>query len=202
MRLIRSSMHIPGLRAAAVETLAATAVALFLSVRFTSPLVWLFLPLGLLVFLGRPLSEHGLDLRLRPPSIALRAALGASLLALYAALHALVAQAFLHQSFVLHVPRHPILDLVREFLIVGFPEEVFFRGALMPAIGIWASSGVFALLHIGRDRRYLPWTVSAFAVGVVMGLLARWLGDLGACITAHFTINFLNLRHITRNELL
>src|SRR5262249_11188242 len=38
-------------------------------------------------------------------------------------------------------------------------EEVFFRGALLPALGIFASSGVFALLHIGPGRRYLPWTV-------------------------------------------
>ncbi|HJZ85382.1 MAG TPA: CPBP family intramembrane glutamic endopeptidase [Polyangia bacterium] len=81
-------------------------------------------------------------------------------------------------------------------------EEVFFRGALLPAIGIWASSAVFALLHIGPGRRYLPWTVSAFLMGLAMSVLARWLGDLGAPIAAHFTINFMNLRHITSHELL
>jgi membrane protease YdiL (CAAX protease family) len=81
-------------------------------------------------------------------------------------------------------------------------EELFFRGALMPALGIWASSAIFALLHIGPGRRYLPWTVSAFAVGLAMGGLALKLGDLGAPIAAHFTINFLNLRHISRYELL
>jgi membrane protease YdiL (CAAX protease family) len=80
-------------------------------------------------------------------------------------------------------------------------EEVFFRGALLPAIGIWASSAVFALLHIGPGRRFLPWTVSAFALGAIMALVAQWLGDLGAPIVAHFTINFMNLRHISRYEL-
>jgi membrane protease YdiL (CAAX protease family) len=116
--------------ATAVETLAATAVALFLSVRLASSLVWLLLPLGLLIPFGRPLSEHGFDLRFRPPSLAVHVALGASLLALYAALHAFVARAFLHQTFVMHVPQHPLLDLVREFLTIGFPEEAFFRGYL------------------------------------------------------------------------
>jgi membrane protease YdiL (CAAX protease family) len=81
-------------------------------------------------------------------------------------------------------------------------EEFFFRGALLPAIGIWASSGVFALLHIGPGRRDLPWTISAFVVGLAMSALALSLGDLGAPIAAHFTINFMNLRHISRYELL
>jgi membrane protease YdiL (CAAX protease family) len=81
-------------------------------------------------------------------------------------------------------------------------EEIFFRGALLPALHIWASSAVFALLHIGPGRRYLPWTVSALGVGLVMSGLALWLGDLGAPIAAHFTINFMNLRHISRYEVL
>jgi membrane protease YdiL (CAAX protease family) len=118
------------LRWTAVETLLATSMALLLSLHSASSLVWLLLPLGLLVPFGRPLSEHGLDLRFRPPSFAVHLALGASLLALYAALHASVAHAFLHQSFVPRAPRHPLVDLVREFLTVGFPEEVFFRGYL------------------------------------------------------------------------
>ena len=38
-------------------------------------------------------------------------------------------------------------------------EEMFFRGALLPVVGIWISSAVFALLHIGPRARYLPWTL-------------------------------------------
>jgi membrane protease YdiL (CAAX protease family) len=112
------------------ETLLATAVALFASARLGSPLVWLFLPLAILVALGRPLSEHGFELRVRPPSIAGHAALGGSLLALYAALHACFAHVFLHQTFVARMPRHLLHDLVHQFLAVGFPEEAFFRGYL------------------------------------------------------------------------
>src|SRR5512139_2191838 len=120
----------PGVRGTALETLLATAVALLLSAHPASPLVWLLLPLGLLVPFGRPLSEHGFDLRFRPPSIAVHATLGASLLGLYALLHAWVAHVFLHRTFVPRLPPHLLHDLVREFLIVGFPEEAFFRGYL------------------------------------------------------------------------
>src|SRR5690242_16965152 len=70
-------------------------------------------------------------------------------------------------------------EIVVLALASSIGEEVFFRGALLPAVGIWASSAVFALLHIGPSRRYLPWTASAFVMGLAMSLLARCLGDLG-----------------------
>jgi membrane protease YdiL (CAAX protease family) len=80
-------------------------------------------------------------------------------------------------------------------------EELFFRGALLPWIGLWASAGIFAALHIGPSVRYLPWTLSAFLVGLLFGSLALLLGDLGAPIVAHFTVNYLNLEYIIRTDL-
>jgi membrane protease YdiL (CAAX protease family) len=80
-------------------------------------------------------------------------------------------------------------------------EELLFRGALQPWIGVWAQAAVFALLHIGPGRRFLPWTAWAFAVGLGFGYLAEASGDLGGTIVAHFTINFLNLRYIARADL-
>lgn len=80
-------------------------------------------------------------------------------------------------------------------------EELFFRGALMPSVGIWASSGVFALLHIGPRGRYLPWTIGSFVAGLLFSELYRWSGDLSGPVLAHFTVNFLNLRHVAQYEL-
>jgi membrane protease YdiL (CAAX protease family) len=89
----------------------------------------------------------------------------------------------------------------REIVILAIAssigEELLFRGALMPWLGVWLQGVVFALLHVGPGRRFLPWTISALALGIAFGLLAQWTGNLGAPIAAHFTINFLNLRHIT-----
>jgi membrane protease YdiL (CAAX protease family) len=80
-------------------------------------------------------------------------------------------------------------------------EEMFFRGAMMPAIGLFGSSAIFALLHIGPKARHLPWTASSFVVGLLFGAMFQWTGDLSGPIVAHFLVNFLNLRHVAQVEL-
>ena len=80
-------------------------------------------------------------------------------------------------------------------------EECFFRGAMLPALGLVVSSALFALPHIGPSAKFLPWTATSFIVGLVMGGLFLQLGDLSGPIAAHFTINLLNLRYIARHEL-
>jgi membrane protease YdiL (CAAX protease family) len=79
-------------------------------------------------------------------------------------------------------------------------EELLFRGALQPWIGLWPQALVFALLHVGPGSRFLPWTISALVMGVAFGYMAVWTGDLGGPIVAHFTINFVNLRFIARTD--
>jgi membrane protease YdiL (CAAX protease family) len=88
----------------------------------------------------------------------------------------------------------------REIVILALAsaigEELLFRGALLPWFGLWLQAAVFAALHIGPGRRFLPWTLSAFVLGLAFGALAKWTGNLGGPIAAHFAINFLNLRYI------
>ncbi len=79
-------------------------------------------------------------------------------------------------------------------------EECLFRGAMLPHLGLIASSALFALPHIGPGARFLPWTFSSFVVGLCLGGLFLGFGDLGGPIAAHFAINLLNLRHIARSE--
>ncbi len=75
-------------------------------------------------------------------------------------------------------------------------EELLFRGALLPWLGLGPQALLFGLLHIGPGRRFLPWTASALAMGMGFGLLCTTTRNLGGAIVAHFTINFLNLRLI------
>lgn len=93
----------------------------------------------------------------------------------------------------------------REILILAaassIGEELLFRGALMPLIGLWPQALLFALLHLGPARRFLPWTLSALVMGAVFGYLHQLTGDLGAPIAAHFCINYLNLHYIVRRDL-
>ena len=92
----------------------------------------------------------------------------------------------------------------REILILALAsaigEELLFRGALLPWLGVWLQGIVFALLHVGPGKRFLPWTASALVLGIAFGWLAVWTGSLGGPIAAHFLINFLNLRYITSAE--
>ncbi len=92
----------------------------------------------------------------------------------------------------------------REIMILALAssigEELLFRGALLPWVGVWIQAGVFAALHIGPGRRFLPWTASAFVLGLAFGWIAKWTGNLGGPIAAHFVINFLNLKYIVGVE--
>ena len=117
------------------------------------------------------------------------------------AVHRLTWARRLHHSF-----RGLLGDLsTRDIFILAVAssigEELLFRGALMPWIGLWWSTAIFALLHIGPGVRFLTWTASAFVVGLLFAALHHWLGDLGAPILAHFTVNFLNLGYIVRTDL-
>lgn len=95
----------------------------------------------------------------------------------------------------------PDAEVVVLALASSFGEEIFFRGALLPAVGLWISSLIFALLHIGPKLRFLPWTVSSLVAGLMFGQLALWSGDLTGPVVAHFTVNFLNLRYLSAHDL-
>jgi membrane protease YdiL (CAAX protease family) len=107
----------------------------------------------------------------------------------------------------LHREFRALLSPLADFEIVvlaaasSIGEEMFFRGALVPILGLLGSSAVFALLHIGPKARHLPWTISSFVAGLVFGQLFLWTGDLTGAVVAHFTVNFLNLRHVAHYEL-
>ena len=90
----------------------------------------------------------------------------------------------------------------REILIMALAssigEELLFRGALQPWLGLVPQAVLFGLLHIGPGRRFLAWTVWALGMGLAFGGLVTLTGDLGGAIVAHFTINFMNLHYIAR----
>lgn len=102
--------------------------------------------------------------------------------------------------------RHMLFPLATPEIVVlaaasSVGEEMFFRGALLPAVGLFGSSALFALLHIGPKARHLPWTLSSFGAGLLFGAMFLWTGDLTGPVIAHFLINFLNLRHVAEVEL-
>ena len=75
----------------------------------------------------------------------------------------------------------------------GFAEELFFRGAVQGAVGWFAASLLFALLHSGPGRELRLWTLFALCAGLLFGALMLWRGNLLAPVVAHFVVNAVNL---------
>jgi len=66
-------------------------------------------------------------------------------------------------------------------------EEMLFRGALQPRLGIPFTSLLFAATHL--QYAISPATLVVFVIGLVLGVLRRYLGTWAAILT-HFSYNF------------
>ena len=88
-------------------------------------------------------------------------------------------------------------------LAAGVGEEVLFRGALQPHLGIWVTSALFALAHLrGYRIRELNRTTVAqlaglFGVSVALGALAHF-GGLGTAIVVHVVVDVAGLLIVRR----
>jgi len=94
------------------------------------------------------------------------------------------ASAQLARSFVT-VPSALILSL-----LVGFSEELFFRGALQPIFGNIVTSVFFLILH--TQYTLSPATIPLFMTSLAFGWL-RNRYSTSAAMTAHFVFNFTQL---------
>lgn len=72
-------------------------------------------------------------------------------------------------------------------LLAGVPEEILFRGALQPTLGLLVTSLVFGALHAVT----LAYFVYAGVAGMLLGALALWRGALWAPIAAHTVIDVI-----------
>lgn len=72
-------------------------------------------------------------------------------------------------------------------------EEIFFRGAMLPAFGLIVSSAIFGFAHGFFQPRYRVWGLFAVAIGLVFGAVTLWTGTIVAATVAHATINYVGL---------
>jgi hypothetical protein len=76
-------------------------------------------------------------------------------------------------------------------------EEIFFRAALLPLIGVWGQALLFGLMH-PAPRKAWVYTLYTFVAGLVLGYATLLTGSLLPSIVAHFVINlhgFLEIRN-------
>jgi uncharacterized protein len=70
-------------------------------------------------------------------------------------------------------------------------EELFFRGLLLPLVGPWGSSALFALFHYGYGS--MLEVVSAFGIGLFYCWLYRRTGSLVPPLVSHILYNAISL---------
>ena len=71
-------------------------------------------------------------------------------------------------------------DAVLLAIASGLGEELFFRGALQPRVGLVLASILFGLVHFVPRREMLPWTGFAIVMGFLLGAVFEWTGNLVA----------------------
>lgn len=79
-------------------------------------------------------------------------------------------------------------------------EEVLFRGALLPALGLLPSSLLFGVTHQLRGRSRGVWIAFAATVGFLLGALFQATGSLLGPIVAHALVNAVNLRFLIEHD--
>lgn len=72
-------------------------------------------------------------------------------------------------------------------LLAAFPEEILFRGALQPELGLLMPALIFGALH-ALTRLYFAY---ASLAGLLLGTLFLLTGTLWTPIGAHFAIDFV-----------
>jgi len=83
-------------------------------------------------------------------------------------------------------------------LFSSVSEEMFFRGALQPEVGLVVASILFGLAHFIPRREFLFWTLFSGLAGALLGALYIGTGNLLAPMLAHFVVNALNLPYIVK----
>ena len=78
-------------------------------------------------------------------------------------------------------------------------EELFFRGALLPLVGVWGQALVFGLLHPAPLKGW-SYTVYTFIAGLAFGYATLYTGSLWAAMLAHFVINLQGFLEVRRSQ--
>jgi len=87
-------------------------------------------------------------------------------------------------------------DVVIFSLSSAVGEELLFRGAVMPTLGLPVSAALFGAAHGFFRGPYRAWSLYATVTGVLLGVLTMWTGTLVAAIVCHATVNFASLTEL------
>jgi membrane protease YdiL (CAAX protease family) len=87
----------------------------------------------------------------------------------------------------------PAWFLVFSAIIAPINEEVFFRGFLVPRVGILASAAIFGLAHFTYNSTFGIEVIAAFVFGLISGYVYKKTNSLYPSIIAHILLNSISL---------
>lgn len=93
----------------------------------------------------------------------------------------------------------PTLALLYLSLIATIAEEILFRGAIQPAIGLVGAALLFGLLHIGPTGRLSSWSVWAVVAGLLLGWMFEQTSSLWPGILTHSLVNVISMLRMRRD---
>ncbi|AQS56643.1 MAG: CPBP family intramembrane metalloprotease [Novibacillus thermophilus] len=86
--------------------------------------------------------------------------------------------------------RHqPVWHILIMTLFIASAEELLFRGAIQPYLGVVGTSLLFTLIHF-RYLKQWAMVASVFLVSLVLGSLVLVTHSIAASTVAHFTVDF------------
>jgi hypothetical protein len=137
----------------------------------------------------KALSELGLGRKSLVPNILLGIPLTVGiLLMLLVLLQAYLALGIADSEKVAGIVKDAPLFIVLLAVVVNpFTEEIFFRGFLVPRIGVLPAAAVFSLSHFAYGS--VAEVVSVFFIGIVFGLVYMRRRSLVPVIVSHIIIN-------------
>jgi membrane protease YdiL (CAAX protease family) len=106
----------------------------------------------------------------------------------------------------LHLELRPIAKglgsptLVTVAVLSSIGEELFFRGFLLPLLGVVAQAAVFGLAHQMRGKSRWAWVGWATLVGLCLGAIFALTGSLLGPLVAHALINGYNLAFLRDHD--
>jgi uncharacterized protein len=89
-------------------------------------------------------------------------------------------------------------DRIQVSLFAGVGEELLFRGAIQPLIGIWFTSLIFIAIHgyiSFRSAGHVLFTLLLFGLSMMLGVLFEVAGLVSA-MTAHAVYDYIMLKWV------